>query len=94
MKGYWRNLPQGVITAALANKGCLEYSVPPRGTGQLLPSDPVVLRLVVTSQVPGRHSWIPLSLLDIPEVDGTFWEGSDASLRAVAAEALKPWQWD
>lgn len=35
-----------------------------------------------------------LSLLDTPQVDCTFREGFDASLRAAAAEALKPWQWD
>lgn len=38
MKGYWRNLSWGVITAALANEGSLGYPVPPMGTGQLLSS--------------------------------------------------------
>lgn len=60
---------------------------------QPLPSDPVAPRPAVTSQVPGRHSW---ALPEPPGYSpgGHLWEGSDASLRAEAAEAPKPWQWD
>lgn len=47
----------------------------------------------MTSQVQGRKSEPSLSLPDIPQVDCTFWEGFDGSVRA-AAEAQKLWQWD
>lgn len=94
MKRSWGHLPRGVSTPAPAQEGSLGYSVPATGIGALLPPDPVAVRPAVTSGVPGRHSQ---ALREPPghSPGGLHLLGGiDVSLRAAAAEAPKPWQWD
>lgn len=76
MKGYLRHLPRGVITAVPAQEGSLGSSIPPPPLGHwpAVALRFVALKPAMTSQGPGRHTWVPPELLGTPKADCTFRE--------------------